>query len=62
MSERVLITGAQGFVGRYLAAYLLRSNSGVNIQGIGRSPRSSDAFTHLSPGEQHLFPLRCQRI
>jgi nucleoside-diphosphate-sugar epimerase len=46
MSKRVLITGAQGFVGRYLAAHLLRSNGGVNIYGIGRSPRSDDAFTH----------------
>ena len=46
MSKRYLITGAQGFVGRYLAAYLLGADNDAEVLGIGRSPRSDDRFTH----------------
>ncbi|HKP13388.1 MAG TPA: NAD-dependent epimerase/dehydratase family protein [Blastocatellia bacterium] len=46
MSRRYLITGAQGFVGRYLVAHLLNAESGAEILGIGRSPASDDRFTH----------------
>jgi nucleoside-diphosphate-sugar epimerase len=43
---RFLITGAQGFVGRYLVAGLLRSDIDACILGLGRSPRNDYAFTH----------------
>jgi nucleoside-diphosphate-sugar epimerase len=46
MSKRFLITGAQGFVGRYLAAHLLSVDGGAEILGIGRSPRDDEQFTH----------------
>jgi nucleoside-diphosphate-sugar epimerase len=46
MSSRFLITGAQGFAGRYLAAQLLSAARGAEILGVGRSPRNGDRFTH----------------
>jgi nucleoside-diphosphate-sugar epimerase len=44
MSGVVLVTGAQGFVGRYMACELLRAGWRA-VVGVGRSPLS-DAFTH----------------
>ena len=41
-----MITGAQGFVGRYLVSHLLSSSGTVQILGIGRSPFSTEFFTH----------------
>jgi nucleoside-diphosphate-sugar epimerase len=43
---RILITGAQGFVGRYLVARWLDVDSHVEIVGCGRSPADTAAFTH----------------
>lgn len=45
MPERILVTGAQGFVGRFLVAELLHDDPRVQILGIGRS-KQCDAFTH----------------
>lgn len=42
---RYLITGAQGFVGRYLTERLLRAPD-AEVLGIGRSPMLTGAFTH----------------
>lgn len=42
---KVLITGAQGFVGRYLCAHLQRHGA-TQIMGLGRSPRNDTHFTH----------------
>jgi nucleoside-diphosphate-sugar epimerase len=44
--NRYLITGAQGFVGRYLVAFLLSSNPEIEIFGTGRSSRLLETFTH----------------
>jgi 3-dehydroquinate synthase len=44
--QRILLTGAQGFLGRYLSAYLLRKHPQAEILGIGRSPAIHDGFTH----------------
>jgi GDP-4-dehydro-6-deoxy-D-mannose reductase len=41
-----LITGAQGFLGRYLVAHLLKADAGCRVVGLGRSPRNDDSFTH----------------
>ena len=46
MKNRVLITGAQGFVGRYLVAHWLEVDPKVEILGVGRSPFIPDRFTH----------------
>jgi GDP-4-dehydro-6-deoxy-D-mannose reductase len=44
---RYLITGAQGFVGRYLTAHLLAAGSTVRVLGLGRSPRLAASFSHV---------------
>ena len=46
MRSRILITGAQGFVGRYLVSHLLRSSIKYEIMGLGRSSFNDDSFTH----------------
>lgn len=43
---KVLVTGAQGFVGRYLIARLLGDPSTEAVRGVGRSPDSRATFTH----------------
>lgn len=43
---RYFITGAQGFVGRYLISHILTSVPDDDILGIGRSPRRDKTFTH----------------
>lgn len=46
MSRRHLITGAQGLVGRHLAAHILATDPAAVVLGIGRSPRTDGFFTH----------------
>src|SRR5437762_312414 len=46
MNSRILVTGAQGFLGRYLVAHLLGCNDESQIVGLGRSPRLDHEFTH----------------
>lgn len=57
--RRVLITGAQGFLGRYLTAALLQREPRVEILGVGRSPQLAGTFTHPScwNGRQLPAPL-----
>src|SRR5215831_15157303 len=43
---RYCMTGAQGFVGRYLVAQILSTEEDCAVLGLGRSSRSDDAFTH----------------
>lgn len=43
---RILITGAQGFVGRYLTHEVLRRRAGARVIGVGRSPRTDAYFSH----------------
>ena len=60
MRNKVLITGSQGFVGRYLVAALLREFSDITILGIGRSSLSSTFFTHdvqIKDGQTLKAPL-----
>src|SRR5262249_47324091 len=59
MASRCLITGAQGFIGRYLTARILRGDASAQVMGIGRSPRLNGYFTHpvTLNGRQGLAPL-----
>lgn len=43
---RYLVTGAQGFIGRYVSAALLDLCPGSEVLGIGRSPELADKFSH----------------
>src|SRR5262249_13979406 len=45
--ETVLITGAQGFTGRYLIRHWLTEDARVRLIGIGRSPYRAETFTHV---------------
>ena len=42
----VLVTGAQGFLGRHLVAALLRDGAGARVVGVGRSERLTLTFSH----------------
>lgn len=55
MSTRYLISGAQGFVGRYLIAHLLHVDEDVEILGLGRSQRLDAFFTHSICWGQRLI-------
>lgn len=43
---RILVTGAQGFVGRYYVAHALRTDASCVVLGVGRSVRNDKTFTH----------------
>jgi GDP-4-dehydro-6-deoxy-D-mannose reductase len=47
MTKRILVTGAQGFVGRYFVAESLSLNENVEVLGVGRSPGLTKEFKHL---------------
>src|SRR5215207_805882 len=47
--KRVLVTGAQGLVGRYLVARLLETDSEARVVGLGRSAEREGSFSHGSP-------------
>jgi nucleoside-diphosphate-sugar epimerase len=44
--ERILVTGAQGFLGRHVVRALIGSYHDAKILGIGRSKYKQDVFTH----------------
>ena len=46
MTRRHLVTGAQGLVGRHLAARILAADPEAMVLGIGRSARTDAFFTH----------------
>lgn len=46
MKRRYLITGAQGLVGRQLAAKILEEDAEAEVLGTGRSSRNDSVFTH----------------
>jgi nucleoside-diphosphate-sugar epimerase len=43
---RILVTGAQGLLGRQVVAHWLARSPDVEVVGVGRSPRRDGAFTH----------------
>jgi nucleoside-diphosphate-sugar epimerase len=55
--KRILVTGAQGFLGRYLVAALLE-DADVEILGCGRSPALTRSFTHRIRTGLGLVPAR----
>jgi nucleoside-diphosphate-sugar epimerase len=42
----VLVTGAQGFIGRHLVAHFLAADPRCTMVGVGRSPGQRESFTH----------------
>ena len=46
MSQQILVTGAQGFLGRFLIGDWLNDDANTSILGIGRSIKSDSYFTH----------------
>ena len=53
-----LVTGAQGFLGRYTVAQILRSDPNAQVVGMGRSPELADSFTHRVTAPSGLVPAR----
>lgn len=45
-ARRVLVTGAQGLLGRLVVATFLAADEGTSVVGVGRSPRTDGFFTH----------------
>jgi GDP-4-dehydro-6-deoxy-D-mannose reductase len=56
LTKRFLVTGAQGFVGRYVVSRLLSSHSEITVLGVGRSRRLHDTFTHSVSWKTQLIP------
>jgi nucleoside-diphosphate-sugar epimerase len=63
MTRRFLVTGAQGFIGRYFISHLLDCFPQTAVLGIGRSPGQNSTFLHhvtcgdrvvLAPLPEHL--------
>jgi len=55
VKDRVLVTGAQGFLGRYLVVHLLASDPQTEVLGVGRSVLMPDTFTHaVSCGDRTI--------
>jgi nucleoside-diphosphate-sugar epimerase len=46
MTQRYLLTGAQGFVGRHMVAHLLCHSPQATLLGVGRSPHQDLSFNH----------------
>lgn len=70
MNARYAVTGAQGFIGRYMVAHLLDHSPQATVLGIGRSPLQNSFFGHSvsrsaqrlpAPLPQALRDLDCQR-
>ena len=59
MKRRYLITGAQGLIGRYLAARILGAQRDAEVLGVGRSNRIDGFFTHAirAGGEPRRAPM-----
>lgn len=52
---RALITGAQGFTGRYLIAHWLALDPEAELFGLGRSSRNDETFTHqITKGKEGM--------
>ena len=54
--KRIVISGSQGFLGRYLSDYLLRNSPDHQILGIGRSPPNAYYLTHRITWSGQLRP------
>jgi nucleoside-diphosphate-sugar epimerase len=57
MSDRYLVTGAQGFFGRYLVSHLLGRSDDASVLGIGRSPRQDSHFLHSASCRGQALPV-----
>ncbi|HYK54669.1 MAG TPA: NAD-dependent epimerase/dehydratase family protein [Candidatus Eremiobacteraceae bacterium] len=53
---KYLVTGGQGFVGRYLIARLIELDKGAEVMALGRSRANNAAFTHKVHLGDRLMP------
>jgi GDP-4-dehydro-6-deoxy-D-mannose reductase len=56
MPKRYWVTGAQGFVGRYLVSHLLKSDPEAHVVGLGRSRELAASFTHSVHWGERALP------
>ncbi len=55
MTQRYLVTGAQGFIGRHLVSHLLSHFPQSTVLGVGRSPQQDSSFSYsMSCGERRV--------
>src|ERR1700722_18299800 len=55
MTQRYLVTGAQGFIGRHMVSHLLCRFPGCTILGVGRSPLQDSVFNYsVSRGDRRV--------
>ena len=56
MTERYLLTGAQGFIGRHMVSHLLCHSPQSIVLGVGRSPRQDSFFNYFVSCGDRLVP------
>lgn len=56
MIGRTLISGAQGFMGRYIHDWIFCNRDDTVVLGLGRSPRSNETFTHKIQWRERTIP------
>jgi GDP-4-dehydro-6-deoxy-D-mannose reductase len=55
MTQRYLLTGAQGFIGRHMVSHLLWHSPQSSVLGVGRSPRQDSFFNYsVSCGDRRV--------
>jgi nucleoside-diphosphate-sugar epimerase len=55
MTQRYLLTGVQGFIGRHMVSHLLCHSPQSTVLGVGRSPQQDSFFNHsLSCGDRRV--------
>jgi 3-dehydroquinate synthetase/nucleoside-diphosphate-sugar epimerase len=60
-AQRVLVTGGQGFIGRYVVARLLATDPAVTVLALGRSRRQGESFSHLVHAGHRALPAPLPR-
>jgi nucleoside-diphosphate-sugar epimerase len=56
MTQRYLLTGAQGFIGRHMVSRLLCDSPQSAVLGVGRSPQQDSFFNYSVTCGDHLVP------
>jgi nucleoside-diphosphate-sugar epimerase len=56
MTQRYLLTGAQGFIGRHMVSHLRCHSPESTLLGVGRSPQQDSFFNYSLSCGDHLVP------